>query len=184
MKVDKATLIHPRLVDSQCSMLQHAINRLKLLDLEVAVSKQTPEWPANWQPPPVPVIADQEPSLGPAMAVYSCLQYAADQSFKAILVTPIDMPDLEVEHLQRLKAAWAQMEASGVARAVIQPIVASFDHSFPQPLIGIYPTCFLDDMRQLIRSERRSLSGWLQQRETRMIDLPLNAKRNWNSPQD
>ncbi len=78
--------------------------------------------------------------------------------FKAILVTPIDMPDLEVEHLQRLKAAWAQAEATSVAGAIIPPIVASFDHSFPQPLIGIYPTCFLDDMRQLTRTERRAWS--------------------------
>ncbi len=184
MKVDKATLIHPRLVDAPCSMLQHSINRLRPLVAEVAVSKQAPDWPSNWQSPPVPVIADAEPDQGPAMAVYSGLKYAAAHGFAAILVTPIDMPDLEVEHLQRLKTAWSQAMSSSDATSAIAPIVATFDNSFPQPLVGIYSTCWMDEMRQLTRSDRRSLSGWLQHQKVRMIELPISAKRNWNSPQD
>lgn len=184
MQVDKATLIHPRLLDSQCSMLQHAINRLKPLGFDIAVSAQSAVWPAEWQGPAVPIIADQEPDLGPAMAVYSCLQFASQNGFTAILVTPIDMPDLDVEHLQRITNAWIEELSIVNAGEAMRPVVATFDGVFPQPLIGIYPVMALDDLRQLTQSERRSLSGWLQQQHCRMIDLPLTAGRNWNSPQD
>ena len=183
MKVDKATLVHPRFADARLSMLQHAIDRLGKLVSDVAVSAQSPDWPATWQPPKVAVIADEQPDLGPAMAVYSCLQYASASGFNAILVTPIDMPDLQVEHLQRLKSEWLE-QAKAIAIPARLPVVATFDSVFPQPLIGIYPTCLLHELEELTRSSRRSLSGWLMQRDVRFVQLPQAAGRNWNSPQD
>ena len=89
---DKALLEHA----SGVSFLDYAIGRVSPLVASIAISGR------RLDSSTVECVPDQTAGLGPAMAVWSAILFAKQRQFGAILVTPIDMPDLETMHLQRL----------------------------------------------------------------------------------
>lgn len=164
MRCDKATLAHP----GGLTFLEHAIWRLSQVTPHVAVSGR-PVTQEN-----ILEIPDQTPVLGPAMAVWSAVQVAARLKFSSILVTPLDMPDLEPKHLQALIDA-----ATGH-----WPTCASFDGQSPHPLVAVYPVSLMPELEVVANSQRRSLRAWLATCPSRLVLLPEHAKRDCNTPQD
>ncbi|MGV3484624.1 MAG: molybdenum cofactor guanylyltransferase [Planctomycetaceae bacterium] len=159
---DKATLPHAAGGD----FLEYAISRLAQLTSHVAVSGRESPVPAAM------TIADQSPSLGPAMAVWSAVRFAVEAGYSSILVTPVDMPDLDSQHLQRLVDSAASDK----------PTCASFDGRTAHPLVAIYPVCLAAELEAVARSERRSLQAWLAQRPLTLVPLPVSAQRDCNTP--
>jgi molybdenum cofactor guanylyltransferase len=160
---DKATLIHT----SGATYLEYAISRLAEITRYVAVSGRKIDQTGIT----ITSIPDQSPALGPAMAVWSAIQYAADEQFAAILVTPIDMPDLESQHLRSLIEA---MENE-------LPTCATFDGKTPHPLVAIYPVILERQLGVVAQSAHRSLRQWLSTHPCQLVMLPDNAKRDRNT---
>ena len=124
-------------------------------------------------------ISDSVAESGPAAAVAGALQTANHKEFAGILVTPVDMPDLLAEHLYHLVQQW-QAEPERIACGVC----TSGGESRLQPLVAIYPTIFQSQLEELAKSENRSLYRWLKTQEVLRVELPTNACRNVNRPED
>jgi len=166
MGSDKAMLPHA----SGLTFLNYAIERLSSLVPKVVVSGRL----LDPQTQTIECIPDQTPGLGPGIAVWSAVLFAKQQGFDSILVTPVDMPDLESQHLQRLIDA----SLPGV------PTCATFDGSLPHPLVAIYSVSLEHELQCVAESTRRSLRAWLASRAHTLVQLPESAKRDLNSPAD
>lgn len=160
---DKALLEHA----SGVTFLDYAIGRISPLVAAIATSGRRVD--SNT----VECVPDQTPELGPAMAVWSAVLFAKQRQFSAILVTPIDMPDLETMHLQRLIQ-------SAVAD---QPTCVTFDGVNPHPLVAIYPVSLEGELEVVAQSARRSLRAWLASRSHVLVNLPETAQRDFNEPE-
>lgn len=164
MMRDKAMLLHP----NGNTYLEFAVQRLGQIVTNVAVSGRS-EGTAG-----IINIPDRSPNLGPAMAVGSAVQFAKLNGFTAILVTPVDMPDISSEDLKQLIDA----------ASLDQPTCATFDLKTPHPLVAIYPTALEQELADVANSDRRSLLAWLEKRPTKLIGFPLPASRDVNTPVD
>jgi molybdenum cofactor guanylyltransferase len=158
---DKATLIH----SSGVTFLEYAISRLAQITPDVAASGRITDQ-AN-----IISIPDQTPALGPAMALWSAIKFAKQVGFAAIIITPIDMPDLEAKHLRLLIDA----------RRNDRPTCATFDGNTPHPLVAIYPVSLEPDLAIVAQSEHRSLRAWLTAQPCTLVLLPDKAKRDCNT---
>lgn len=159
---DKATLIHP----CGLTFLEHAIARLSQVTSHVAVSGR-PLAPGN-----VFSIPDQIASQGPAMAVWSAVLFASQANHAAVLLTPVDMPDLEPQHLQLL------IDLAMPDR----PTCATFDGQTPHPLVALYPVALASELAEVARSQRRSLRAYLTGRPVQCVMLPESVNRDCNTP--
>jgi molybdenum cofactor guanylyltransferase len=176
MGTDKAMLPHPNTSttagDGLLTYLQYAVARLKPLAGRVVVSGGDESGDADG-------LQDQAVGLGPAMGVLTCLRYAADHGYDAVLVTPVDMPHLRTEHLAQLVSAWKRH------RCIVS---ACFSGGFTEPLVAIYPLSALSSLEQLATSPRRSLSDWLKHQSdlsaVHTVELPAEASKNVNQPSD
>jgi len=166
MGSDKAMLPHA----SGLTFMNYAIARLSSIVPIVVVSGRLLDPPSQ----SVECIPDQTPGLGPAVAVWSAVLFAKQQGFDSILITPVDMPDLESQHLRRLMDA----AIPGV------PTCATFDGNLPHPLIAIYSVSLEKELQSIAESTRRSLRAWLASRAHTLVQLPESAKRDLNSPAD
>ncbi len=160
---DKALLEHA----SGVIFLDYAIGRISPLVASIAISGRRLD--SNT----IECVPDQTPGLGPAMAVWSAILFAKQRHFSAILITPIDMPDLETMHLQRLVQ-------SAVAD---QPTCVTFDGVNPHPLVAIYPVSLEGELQVVAQSVRRSLRAWLASRPHVLVKLPETAQRDFNEPE-
>lgn len=165
---------------AEITFLDHAVQRLLPLTRHVVVLGRT--IPAGHVAaaeasalPPVIGLPDRKPSLGPAMGVATALRFAADRGFDAVLVTPVDMPDLTAEHLRLLIGGW--QDRGG-------PTAAAFRDNMPEPLLAIYPTSLADSIGTLADSADRSLFRWLSRQEVSLVPLPIEAAKNVNRPSD
>ncbi len=159
---DKAVLVHA----SGGTFLDYAISRLLPITPQVAVSGRITKLSNVFS------ILDQTVDQGPAMAVWSAIQFAKQADFGATMVTPIDMPDLESQHLQRLIDSMS----------TIDPTCATFDGNTPHPLIAIYPVSLEPELAIVAQSRQRSLRAWLTDRPCTLVQLPDTAKRDCNCP--
>jgi len=166
MGSDKAMLPH----DSGLTFLNYAISRLSSLVPKIVVSGRLLDPRAQ----AIECIPDQIPGLGPGIAVWSAVLFAKQQGFDSILVTPVDMPDLESQHLRRLMDA----AIPGV------PTCATFDGNLPHPLIAIYSVSLEHELQSVAESTRRSLRAWLASRTHMLVQLPESANLDLNSPAD
>ncbi len=202
MGVDKATLWLDREVAPRSSVaggsrssqpkrltfLDHAIERLVPLVNRIVVAGRsiepaagsvrlpTPQWlTRGGDPVDVLGIADDPPGLGPATGVAMSLRQAIRLGYQAVLVTPIDMPDLTTDHLARLIARWAQTQ---------RVVCAEFTTGRPEPMPAIYPAGYTDEIEILAASDHRGLRGWLAGQPFDPVALPAEASRNVNRPED
>jgi molybdopterin-guanine dinucleotide biosynthesis protein A len=162
MGCDKATMMHA----SGVTFIDYAISRLISLVPRVVVSGRPAEAGT------VDSISDQTPGLGPAVAVWSAIQFAKQQGYASILVTPIDTPNLESRHLQQLM--------DSVVPDI--PLCATYDGCVPHPLIAIYPVSLDHELEVVALSTRRSLRAWLASRPHSLVRLPVFAMRDFNTP--
>jgi len=163
MGTDKAMLPHP----SGKSFLDHAVQRFSTVADQVAISGRVT------QDSSLTHIADLSPSMGPAMAVYSAVLFASQNRFDAVIVTPVDMPDLSVDHIKQLVAAGNESE----------PTCAVFESKIPHPLVAIYPAILLQELEQVALSPQRSLRRWLSTRSFIAVSFESLTLRDINTPE-
>ena len=103
-------------------------------------------------------------------------QLPADQQ-QALLVAPVDMPDLQADGLLQLISSWQQ-----------QPTAAAVAHDGKrlQPLLGIYPggSKQRQSMLETLAAGHNSWMAWLEQIPYRAVSLPPGQLRNCNHPND
>lgn len=187
MGSDKANLPHPYQPHGGFTItyLQYAVMRLRPLLSTIAISGREHVLKSI---PDAIAIADRIPHQGPAAGVAQSLRHAKALGLAGILVTPVDMPNLETSHLQRLIRAWQhqRIESSpNTKQRGLTPLVAAtFADQQPEPLLAIYPTTMLSAIEALAESSDRSLSRWLKQQSTITVPLPQSAAKNVNRPED
>jgi len=172
MGVDKSTLRHP----DGGTFLQHAIQRLRRVTGQVAVSVGECGDIARTSRD-LRVIPDLHRDLGPAMALHSVLSFAIAEKFDAVLVTPVDMPDLTSTHLAELLD-----NASSDNAAHDRPTCALTQDGRPHPMVCVYPTTLAREVAEVAHSDHRSLHRWLLTTPYRGMSLPPAALRNVNTP--
>lgn len=124
-----------------------------------------------------PLLADAFAKSGPAAGVTAALRWAKDRGDAACLVFPVDVPELTVSDLQRLRDVWL----TGPHRLVA---ARATDHDHPEPLVAIYPVGRLEEIETLAASEDRSLRRWLGQQPHEPVALPSSHLHNVNRPED
>lgn len=176
MGSDKANLLLP----SGDRFLQHAIKRLLTVCSQVVVAGRSsdhhPSEAALDSKRCVQFIPDRFPDLGPAGGVATAVQWASqDPNIRGLLVIPLDMPGIASDHLSELIETFS--------RHPDRPIAATFDGSFAEPMLAIYPCCFSDSLQQLAASKSRSLSRWLANADPILVSLPKTVPANLNTPE-
>ncbi len=100
---------------------------------------------------------------------------AESLAMSAVLITPVDMPDLGTADLLQLVRAWS------IHRGIV---CGAFAGGRPEPLVAIYPVTELAAIERLTRSEHRSLSRYLVERPHVVVPLSPAVARNVNTPGD
>ena len=167
---DKALLPHP----AGGTWLEHITGLLNSLDLPVLVLTIHPSHERLLQTNPgVSVQRDAKPGAGPLQAIAPI--FPADPQ-QALLIAPVDMPDLQADGLRQLISSWQQ-----------QPTAAAVAHDGErlQPLLGIYPggTKQRQSMLETLAAGQNSWMAWLKQIPYRLVSLPPEQLRNCNRPQ-
>jgi molybdopterin-guanine dinucleotide biosynthesis protein A len=171
MGIDKATLSHP----SGTTYLHFAVNRMRSICEDVCVSTAPGPLVANLTN--VHRVSDSIAHQGPILGVSKCLDFARDNGFAACLVTPVDMPELDADHLREVCDAWRRDPEQVVC-------VTSTSSRQIEPLVAIYPVRLADSIRDAAFSDDRSLNRWLQLHHPIMVPLPDQITRNVNTPAD
>ncbi len=169
------------------TFLEFAVNRLRPVVGQIAVSGRSAEQLAGWgalsaEAPAGGMLAggllaveDARPGEGPASGVWESLRLAESLAMSAVLITPVDMPDLGTADLLQLVRAWS------LHRGIV---CGAFAGGRPEPLVAIYPVTELAAIARLTRSEHRSLSRHLGERPHVVVPLSPAAARNVNTPGD
>lgn len=177
---DKAMLPHRRTGET---FLRLAVTRLGSLCDPVVVCVP-PGGPPQALPElrgvaksPVIWLADPVSHQGPSVGIASALGWASRRGHPACLVTPVDMPGLSAEDLQRLVRLW---------RGHPDRVVCALDETADrvQPLVAIYPAAAHRELLALAQSEDRSLRRWLARRSPLAVPLSADALTNINRPED
>lgn len=174
------------------TFLEFAVNRLRPVVGQIAVSGRSAEELAGWVTPAagtpaagtpagerlaagVLAVEDTRPGEGPASGVWESLRLGESLAISAVLITPVDMPDLGTTDLLQLVRAWS------IHRGIV---CGAFAGGRPEPLVAIYPVTELAAIERLTRSEHRSLSRYLGERPHVVVPLSPAAARNVNTPGD
>ena len=168
---DKALLPHA----AGGTWLEHITGLLNSLDLPVLVLTIHPSHEQLLQTSQgVTVQRDAKPGTGPLQAIAPV--FPADQQ-QALLIAPVDMPELQADGLRQLISIWHQ-----------QPTAAAVAHDGErlQPLLGIYPggTKQRQSMLETLAAGHNSWMTWLDQIDYRAVSLPPGQLRNCNHPND
>ena len=168
---DKALLPHA----AGGSWLEHITGLLNSLDLPVLVLTIHPSHEELLQTHQgVSVQRDATPGAGPLNAIAPV--FPSDQQ-QALLIAPVDMPELEADGLRQLISSWQQ-----------QPTAAAVAHDGErlQPLLGIYPggSKQRHSMLETLAAGHNSWMAWLEQIPYRAVSLPPGQLRNCNHPND
>ncbi|MCP9887681.1 NTP transferase domain-containing protein [Cyanobium sp. ATX 6A2] len=173
---DKALLSHPE----GGTWLERSLMLLGQLQLPISVlSRHGSHLELAWQLAattalPITPIPEPPPWEGPLLALHRLMQHHPDA---ALLLCPVDMPWLNLDALQALRAA-----------AAAEPgcIHLAHDGGRLQPLLGVYP-----GQRELsahlaiaVAGGERRLQHWLASHPWRSVALEARSLRNVNCPQD
>ncbi len=160
---DKATLIHTH----GKTFLQHALDRLHQVCQEVAISGGTIDIAG------IRNIRDSIDHQGPVVGIATSLQYASANQFDACLFTPVDVPWLTTDELEKMRDHWVHDP---------QLTIACSDRI--EPLIGIYPVALSGELQQIADSSDRRLFRWIQTQPYTSLPFPADQIRNINQPDD
>ena len=122
-----------------------------------------------------PVVADTHPHQGPATGIASVLRAANDQGQTAAFVLSVDLPALTTADLAPLVDAW-RIDPTQIT-------TATTDREFPEPLVAIYPTTYLDELIAVANCEDRSVTRWLRRTPHQMIDIRGEAIQDVDTPE-
>ncbi|PHQ36906.1 molybdenum cofactor guanylyltransferase [Rhodopirellula bahusiensis] len=175
MGTPKALLPHP----NGGTFLTHSLNRLQSVcadDVVVNLASQADRDPFRL-PASVASISDSLPALGPAMGVCVGMLHAESNGYQGCLFTPVDLPDLLAGDLTSLINTWREQPTKIL-------LARQTDPERLQPLVGIYPVGYLDQIQGVVESKHRSLYRFLQSTDHRTVDLPASRLRNVNTPAD
>ena len=167
---DKALLPHA----TGGTWLEHITGLLNSLDLPVLVLTIHPSHEQLLLTHQgISVQRDSTPGAGPLHAIAPV--FPADQQ-QALLIAPVDMPELQADGLRHLISSWQQ-----------QPTAAAVAHDGKrlQPLLGIYPGGSKQhhSMLETLAAGHNSWMAWLGQIPYRAVSLPPGQLRNCNRPQ-
>lgn len=173
----KSELPHP----SGGTFLDHAISQLARCCDHVACSLAADS--AAWPPTlthGVHAIYDAIADCGPAEGVCRAVDLAKTFGCTGVLVTPVDLPGLDADQLQKLIATFRASSNHAVV-AISDDAVAT---KRLQPLVAIYPVSMQDDLHILARSASRGLYRLLAGCDYVAVELPAAVLHNVNSPCD
>jgi len=181
---DKASLPHP----SGGTFFTHAIEQLAAccahLGCSVAAVPDTTEpdgtVTSRHQPDRAHHIVDVRPNRGPAEGVSLSVALAKTIGCTGVLVTPVDLPRLQTEHLASLVLTFAKNPDAIIASVSDDP--ASLKPL--QPLVAIYPVGLQSELDRLAGSDRRSLYRFIEKQQHVTVTLPAQVLHNVNSPDD
>ncbi|MGI9473048.1 MAG: molybdenum cofactor guanylyltransferase [Rubripirellula sp.] len=162
---DKATLAHPE----GGTFVSHAIERVRPLCEEVCIAGSFSSTVD------VPVLEDPVAHEGPIVGILQALAFADQKGFAACLVTPVDMPYLSSEDLERLQQAWAMHQQLCCGREESNGQI--------QPLVAVYPVSHAESLANHARNDR-SLVEWLKTQTAIEVPLSPSACHNVNKPED
>lgn len=137
-----------------------------------------------WQgQPPVRLVLDREPDVGPLMGLYSGL--SAVQATRA-LVAAIDMPYVQPELAAFLLSQ--SLSKDMPAETLLVPVV----DNAPQVLLAVYPRSILPIIEARLhegRRDPRSLLAvapvcYIEEAQLRQVDPALRSFINMNTPED
>ncbi|MBB3209895.1 molybdopterin-guanine dinucleotide biosynthesis protein A [Rhodopirellula rubra] len=173
----KTTLPHP----DGGTYLERAVRTMRGVCSEVAVSlaEDAPPPPASF-PATVHAIVDSQPDCGPAEGVSRSLEFAGTLHCTGVLFTPVDVPAINAEHLNRLLRRF-ETDCEKIVCALNED---PSSNKPLQPLVAIYPVSLTDELCSLARSSHRSLYRFIQSSEHVTVGLPADALHNVNSPHD
>jgi molybdenum cofactor guanylyltransferase len=166
MGIDKATL---KTGDGH-TYLDRAVSRLAQVSEEIWISRQADQ--AWTHPLTTRSIIDPLIDGGPLIGICQCM-HQAQATYEAVMFCPIDLPDIEVVHLQALIDRFHQ-----------HPVLTVAQFSRMQPLLGIYPTKHLCEIQSEINQGHHGVMRWVQSVEHQSVDLPWSVGRNVNDPGD
>ncbi|MEO9590553.1 molybdenum cofactor guanylyltransferase [Rhodopirellula bahusiensis] len=175
MGTPKALVPHP----NGGTFLTHSLNRLRSVcanDVVVSLASNADRDQFRL-PPSVTSLSDFQPALGPTMGVWVALQHAESNGYQSCLFTPVDLPDLLAGDLASLINTWREQPTEIL-------LARQSDPERLQPLVGIYPVGYLDQIQGVVESKHRSLYRFLQSTDHRTVDLPASRLRNVNTPAD
>jgi molybdenum cofactor guanylyltransferase len=174
MGIDKATL---KTCDGH-TYLDRAVSRLAQVSEEIWISRQADQ--AWTHPLATRSIIDPLIDGGPLIGICQCMRQAHATARQpkataraAVMFCPIDLPDLEVVHLQALIDRFHQ-----------HPILTVAQFSKMQPLLGIYPTRHLGEIQSAIDQRHYGVTRWVQSVDHQTVALPSSVGRNVNDPDD
>ncbi|TWT67220.1 molybdenum cofactor guanylyltransferase [Allorhodopirellula solitaria] len=161
------------------SFLDHAIAQLSACCDHVACSLAADPAAAPL-PNGVHTIVDAAADRGPAQGVCQAVGLAKSLRCTGVLITPVDLPALTSEHLQRLIIA-AERSHDQVIAAISDDAAAT---KRLQPLVAIYPVSLQGELNSLAHSTHRSLYRFLSGVDCLTVELPTAVLHNVNSPHD
>ncbi len=170
MGTDKALLPHP----SGDTFLGHATALLRTVCQRVVVAGRARD-PSVGEDDRLDWLIERPPSRGPIAGLAATMQWATGwPASEAVLAIPVDMPGLQAEHLESLLQAYQQSPG--------ELISVSFDGTFAEPLLAIYPLRFTDTLTERSLGGERSLARWLQRQSPTLVRLDADALPNINTP--
>ncbi len=163
---DKAMLTHP----SGVTFLDYATSRADEVCDQIVLSGE------NRYGSLFRTLEDPLPFRGPITGIATALAMAARESFDGCLVTPVDLPFLSVEDLDKIKDTWQHAPDRLVCGVCEDRVI--------QPLVAIYPTRLNERLCQIAQSEDRSLNRWIRGIDHDVVSLPSTSCQNINVPED
>jgi molybdopterin-guanine dinucleotide biosynthesis protein A len=126
------------------------------------------------------ILADSLLDRGPAEGVARAMQYADTLHCTGVMVTPVDLPNLDARHLTSLAEVFKQHPRTIVVARSADPLASK-----PlQPLVAIYPIHLQGELEALTHSDQRSLYRFIESHEHLAVELPAVILHNVNSPHD
>ena len=133
--------------------------------------------------PPVQLVIDREPDIGPLMGLYSGL--SAVQATRALVVA-IDMPYVQPELAAFLLSQ--PLSKDMPAETLLVPVV----DDAPQVLLAVYPRSILPIIETRLREGRRDPRSllalapvrYIEEAQLRQVDPALRSFINMNTPED
>ena len=136
-------------------LIKHVIERVKPQVNELIISySQNPE---NYQSLPYPCYRDYRLGFqGPLTGILTCCRYVSTQ---LVFVVPCDVPFIPINIVQRLSTHIKDSD-----------VVVPYDGNREQHLIFLSKAKTLESINQYLKSDTKSVKGWLSRRLKRMVD--------------
>ncbi len=126
------------------------------------------------------ILEDSQVDRGPAEGVARAMLFAKSLQCTGVMVTPVDLPKLNAQHLTSLAVVFEQHPSTIVVARSADPEASKS----LQPLVAIYPIHLQADLETLAHSNQRSLYRFIQSHEHLAVALPAAILHNVNSPHD